>query len=138
MWNIANYLISLNAIYLTSIVICMADKYSFKQSSDIGRLDGELRRPYSRAMSGTNWNTTFSRITAASVTPFEERQKRRIVFVALVVVVVGLVTRRVGRVFASGSMKIAMIADGLSYVHLATRRKPCSRTRCKSARATTL
>jgi len=137
MWNIANYLISLNAIYLTSIIIFMADKYSFKQSSDTGRLDGELRRPYSRAMSGTNRNTMFSRITAASVTPFGERQKRRIVFVALVVVV-GFVTRRIGRVFASGSMKMAVMADSLSYVHLATQRKLCSRTRCKSARATTL
>lgn len=50
------YLISLNVIYLKIIIICMADKYLFEQSSNTGRLDGELRRPFSCTINGTKGN----------------------------------------------------------------------------------
>lgn len=75
----------------------------------------------------------FNRISAASVTPFGERQKRRIVFVVVVVFAI----LRIALIFVPGLMKIATMADSSSYVHLAAPRKANLRTRYRSVQATT-
>jgi len=63
----------------------MADKnYSFKQSSDIGRLDGELHLCTHTTICGTSQNL-LSRTQVAAVIRTAEPQIHQIVFASVVV-----------------------------------------------------